>query len=671
MTPRLVILTGPLEGRVIAISGDEITIGRHASNDVVVREIAMSRHHARIQSGRQGFILRDLESRHGLSVNGETLAGSPSRHRLVHGDLIAICGSTFLFLLHEIEPEAGPLRLDDRSFLTDSALTLEATESLGLQPDSILAALPTVARRERALRVLLRAGSDLGAQTNFEDLASQLLGLALEAVPAERAVLLLAAPGGDRFGPVFIRAAGDDPKAPVPTEATAPVSQTVTWRVMRQKVALLSNDVRRADDLEGAASLQAARIGSLLCVPLLTTPPPTVPQPPVPQADESLLAADSASNGEPARSLGVLYLDDSRDEAAFDEDALQLLTALAGMAAPAVSNLQHLTWVDGERRRLQAASLDHDMIGESEAMARTLELISRVARSNTTVLVRGESGTGKELAAQAIHRGGQRRDRPFVAINCATLEGSLLESELFGHEKGAFTGAVTRKIGKLEVADTGTVFLDEIGELPLPTQAKLLRVLQEREFERVGGTRPIRIDVRVVAATNRDLESAIREGSFREDLFYRLNVIAITLPPLRQRRSDVPLLAGHFAAVHAAGLNRRVPRFSAAAKTLLERYDWPGNVRELSNCLERALVLCPDNVLRPEDLPEALLEIPAMETIPAGGYHEVLRETKKNLIKTAVREAQGNITEAAKALDIHPNYLHRLIKNLDLRPELL
>ena len=640
MKPRLVALTGPLEGRTMTLGDETLSIGRHASNDLVVREIAVSRDHAVIERDGEGFILRDLESRHGTTVNGEAV----ERHRLVHGELITICSSTLLFLLHAIEADAaGPVRLDDSSLLTESTLALEAGESLGLRPESILASLPPAAQRERVLGVLLRAGSGLGALCRLEDLAGHLLSLALEAVPAQRAALLLAAPGGDRFDPVFALQTGGEPKDPMP------VSQTVSWRVMRQRVALMSNDVRRAADLEGAASLRAARVGSLLCVPLLT----------------------AASSCDAARSLGVLYLDDSREGATFAEYDLQLLSAFAGMAAPAVSNLQHLAWVEGERQRLQAESLDHDMVGESPAMDKVIALIARVARTDTTVLIRGESGTGKELAAHAIHRGGARCERPFVAINCATLEGALLESELFGHEKGAFTGAVARKTGKLEVADTGTVFLDEVGELPLPTQAKLLRVLQEREFERVGGTRPIRVDVRVIAATNRDLEAAIKDGSFREDLFYRLNVLAITLPPLRRRRSDIPLLAGHFAAFHAAQLKRRVPAFSPAAKTLLERYDWPGNVRELTNAIERALVLCPDDVVRPEDLPEALLETPDEAVAGAGGYHDVLRDTKKRLIKSAVREARGNITAAAKALDLHPNYLHRLIKNLDLRTELL
>ena len=629
---RLIALSGPLEGQTIALDDEELSIGRQAENRLVVRESAVSRRHASISKHEDGYTLRDFGSRHGTLVNGKRVG----EHRLAHGDLVGICGSSFLFLLHDDEPDAGGSVCFDESTLMDaSAVALDAAE--GLKPRDVLAESLPEQRREHLLDVILRAGSGLAAPRRLDELAEHLLSLALEAVPAERAALLLAAPEGNRFDSVFLRQADGEEQSPMA------LSRTVTLRVMRARVALMSNEVRRAEDLKGAQSLRAARVGSLLCVPLIDTGP---------------------------RSLGVLYLDDSRESASFSDVDLRFLTALAGMAATAVSNLRHLVWVEGERRRLQSESLDHDMVGESPEIRKALALIGRVARTDTTVLIRGESGTGKEIAARAVHRGGERRERPFVAVNCATLAGELLESELFGHEKGAFTGAVARKIGKLEVAHTGSVFLDEVGELPLATQAKLLRVLQEREFERVGAARPIKVDVRVIAATNRDLEAAIRDGAFREDLFYRLNVVTITLPPLRRRGSDVPLLAAHFAALHAAKLKRSAPAFSPAARRVLERYDWPGNVRELSNAVERALVLCPDDVVRPEDLPESLLEPPGEEEAPAAGYHDVLRETKKQLIRTAVREAEGNITQAAKTLEVHPNYLHRLIKNLELRSQL-
>ena len=652
-------LSGPLEGRTLLLEAEELTLGRHASNRLVIRDPAVSRHHARLTRDEGGFLLRDLDSRHGTLVNGRPV----ERHRLTHGDLVALGESSFLFLEHPAETEStGPVRFDDTTLHRDTTQTLQVGEGHYFRPEGVLEALSPGSDRDPVLAVLLRAGSELGHLRSFDELADHLLRLLLEVIPAERAVLLL----GERLGDGYEQAFALD--AYGERLESMEVSQTVALRVLRQKIALFSNDVLHEEDLRGSESLRSARVGALLCVPLVVAQATARGRNPrVPSGPES---------GTPEfHCLGVIYLDDRRDGAQFSDAALELATALAGMGAPTVANLRHLTWVEGERRRLQADSLDHEMVGESEAIQQTLQVITRVARTDSTVLIRGESGTGKELAARALHRAGDRCDGPFVAINCATLGGDLLESELFGHEKGAFTGAEARKIGKLELAHVGTLFLDEVGELPVTTQAKLLRVLQEREFERVGGTRRIEVDVRIVAATNRDLEAAMEAGTFREDLYYRLDVISITLPPLRQRRGDIPLLAGHFAALHAVRLKRSVPSFSAAARDLLERHDWPGNVRELSNAIERALVLCTDGGVRPEDLPEALLEHSSEteENAVAAGwtYHDALRQTKRQLIKNAVRESQGNITQAAKALDLHPNYLHRLIKNLDLRSHLL
>jgi Nif-specific regulatory protein len=245
-----------------------------------------------------------------------------------------------------------------------------------------------------------------------------------------------------------------------------------------------------------------------------------------------------------------------------------------------------------------------------------------------------------------------------------------LESELFGHEKGAFTGAFSQKKGRLEIADGGTVFLDEIGELTPALQVKLLRVLQEREFERVGGTATIKVDLRLVAATNKNLEEAIEAGEFRQDLYYRLNVVSLEMPPLRERREDIMLLASYFADKYGTRCNRKLQGISADARACLTAYDWPGNVRELENAIERAIVLGTTEVILPEDLPEALLEREAPAADSTLGYHEAVTQTKKQIILRAIEEAGGNYTEAAKLLGVHPNYLHRLIRNLNLRAQL-
>jgi DNA-binding NtrC family response regulator/predicted Ser/Thr protein kinase len=305
-------------------------------------------------------------------------------------------------------------------------------------------------------------------------------------------------------------------------------------------------------------------------------------------------------------------------------------------------------------------------LGESPRMRDVFRVIERIAPTESTVLVRGESGTGKELVAHAIHTNSDRAAKAFVAINCAVLSETLLESELFGYEKGAFTGAVAQKRGRLEVADGGTLFLDEVGELTPATQAKLLRVLQEREFERVGGTRTIGVDVRIIAATNRNLEDAIKDGTFRQDLYYRLNVISLTLPPLRERREDIPLLAYYFAAKYSKKCKRLVSGISPETRNCLLAYDWPGNVREMENAIERAVVLGNSDVIVPDDLPESLLATsPAPQNLP--NYHEAVNEMKKKFILQAIEQANGNYTAAAKLLGIHSTNLHRLIRTLGLR----
>jgi Nif-specific regulatory protein len=302
-------------------------------------------------------------------------------------------------------------------------------------------------------------------------------------------------------------------------------------------------------------------------------------------------------------------------------------------------------------------------------MAEVFEFIRRVAPTDSTVLIGGESGTGKELVARAIHANSPRADGPFVPINCAAITETLLESELFGYEKGAFTGAVTQKKGKIETASGGTLFLDEIGELALPLQAKLLRVLQEREFERVGGTRPIKVDLRLVAATNLDLQEAARAGSFRKDLFYRINVVSITVPPLRDRREDILQLAEHFIVRTAKKCNTRVKSLAPNTKLCLANYDWPGNVRELENAIERALVLGSTDTILVEDLPEAISEVATPAGVPATKYAGAMKDTKKQVILQALQEANGNYIDAAKSLGLHPNSLLRLIRRLDLKLE--
>ena len=341
-----------------------------------------------------------------------------------------------------------------------------------------------------------------------------------------------------------------------------------------------------------------------------------------------------------------------------------------GRAADVAISRTVLERVRTENVQLRAESeARHEMVGESAAAHELYRLISRVSAADSTVLVSGETGTGKELVARALHRNSARARGPFVAINCAALPENLLESELFGHEKGAFTGAHAMKRGKIEVACGGTLFLDEIGEMAPGLQSRLLRVLQEREFERVGGTAALKANVRVIAATNRDLAERIRAGAFREDLFYRLNVIAILVPPLRDRHEDIAPLARHFIERFRRRAATPVRDISPEALACLVQYHWPGNIRELENTIERTLVLGSTPLILPEDLPENVLDS-AAPALPAGGFQRSLQDQKRQMVLAALRETGGSFTEAARKLGIHPNSLHRLIRNLGIRAEI-
>ena len=630
MNPRLIVINGSLKGCTFPLDGDQVSIGRESASTIPVSHNSVSRRHCLIKRTGDDFVISDLDSFNGTFVNGVPV----KEQTLAHADQIKIGSIALLFLtLGSEDLSSGSLvHLDDSKVVTHSATELRP-QTLLHQTEQALLHSPEHERVARDLGVLCKIGSRINLLRHTKELQREILNSIFEVVPVDRGAILLSQ-GENEFSSLYGRDREDENK-------TVHISRTVVDKVLAEGVAILSNDIRTSETLSTAESLIAAQITSLMCAPLILF----------------------------EKTVGVVYLDTSDPTVRFDSGHLQLLAGIAGIAAVSLENARQMEWLEGENNRLRSTlAIEHNMVGESPAMGEIYDFIERVAPRDSAVLICGESGTGKELAAHAIHTNSPRAVKPFVVINCAALAETLLESELFGHERGAFTGAITQKKGKLEVAHGGTVFLDEIGELAPPLQSRLLRFLQDHKIERLGSTRSIALDVRVVAATNRNLEEAIANGTFRADLYHRLNVVKVTMPPIRERREDIPLLASYFVAKYSKACKRTVNGVSLAARALLQSYDWPGNVRELENAIERAVVLGSADVIETDDLPERVLESANSGKVPMAKYYEAIKQAKRELILNALEQANGNYTEAANALGVHPNNLHRLIRTLELKP---
>ena len=615
INPRLVSISGFPKEIVWVVKDGPLILGRDPSNQLEVADPAVSRKHCSVSEiSTDVFEIADLDSHNGTFVNGARMI----RQTIQHGDRIRIGNSEFVFLTGPDE-ETGSLSSRSGSTTTGSELKTMSLDRSGLPTGD-----SWVGRMARDLTAFFKIANMTNSTRNVQALQSELLELICEVIPASQAAIVLQPSAGE--------------------EASSPC----TWNrkdfapqemVIREELVQQAIWEHCAVVAEAAETISAEHV---LCVPLVAV----------------------------EKILGVIYLSSPASSLTFGEDHAYFLSAVARIAAVTLENLSKLDSLKAENERLQAeATADRSLIGESRPMRRVGELIGRVARSDSTVLIRGESGTGKELVARAIHANSERLNKPFVAVNCAAIPEALLESELFGHEKGAFTGAVATKKGKFDVAGEGTLFLDEIGELAPLLQAKLLRVLQQREFERLGGNRLLPFNARVLAATNKNLEEAIKSGEFRQDLYYRLNVVCVTTPPLREHREDIPLLALYFANKYAAKCNRAFKGIAAEARTLLMQYSWPGNVRELENAIEHAIVLGLTDEILAEDLPNLLLEEQSAG-LSAARYHNTLSQTKKQLVLAALDETNGSHIEAARLLGIHPKYLHRLIRNLNLKSDI-
>ena len=608
-------MSGPLEGTVHAIADGPLSLGRDPANQVMIGDSAVSRKHCAISQVTQGiYEVSDLDSHNGTFVNGIQVTRTP----IQHGDRIRIGTSEFVFLIGE-DDGSSPQSSGASKQTTNGMLTaLFLDQRSGLPSDA-----SGIGRMARDLSAFFKIANLVNSFHDVEALQRELLGLIFEVIPATQGAIVLQPNANDEVNPACMWSRDGEAKQAMV------IREELAQRAMWERCAVFTT-----------ASVAPAPAEHVLCVPLV--------------AVENI--------------MGVIYLTSPAKSPPFGEDHALFLSSVSRIAAVSLENLLKLDSLRAENQRLRADVGADTLIGESRAMSRVSEFIGRVAKGDSTVLIRGESGTGKELVARAIHANSLRPSKPFVAINCAAIPETLLESELFGHEKGAFTGAAATKKGKFETAEDGTLLLDEIGEMAPLLQAKLLRVLQQREFERLGGTRLLPFNARVIAATNKNLEHAIKAGHFRQDLYYRLNVVSVALPPLREHREDIPALALHFTNKFAAKSKRGFRGISPEARSLLMQYSWPGNVRELENAIEHAIVLGLTDEILPEDLPEAMLEEQSSET--AALYHNTLHQTKKQLVITAMNDAKGNHVEAARLLGIHPKYLHRLIKNLNLKSDL-
>jgi Nif-specific regulatory protein len=632
-------------GDVFALTpGQRYTLGRAPTNRIVLKDDLCSREHAEIYHGDGGWRLRDLNSLNGTRLNIERLNGE---EELTPGDEVHLGRTTLLFVeaMEQLPDVPAPPRTSDgvsikkrlgqTRFLTPvPPAPEEATQTS--RPEETPAPASQRHSLSRDLALLYRLALDMGAAATHEDLVRIVLDGLLEAIPAEVGAILSATEGR---GLEVTAHRQRDPSV----QTYNRVSEYVSNEVLSSREAILAEDVARDRYLRNRESLSDIGATSLICAPILF--------------------------GD--RVLGLIHLYCTDPHKALDAEDLEFAMAVAKQLGTAIYQLQRQESLDAENRSLRAQlRVESELIGTSGTIHTIESQVGRVAATNATVLIRGESGVGKELVARAIHYSSHRKDGPFVCINCAALTETLLESELFGHEKGAFTGATEKKVGKFEAADRGTIFLDEIGEMSSGTQAKFLRVLEGHPFERVGGSVPIRVDVRILAATNQPLEQAVQAGDFRRDLFFRLQVVEIRVPPLRERRGDIPLLAEHFLKRFVRETGRKIRGFTPAALRKMEEYHWPGNVRELRNVVERAVALGLGPVIDAPDIWLSSLEAgsPVLGPGQPGEYRpQSLEDVEGEHILRTLQHTDWNKSQAASILGIERSTLDRKIKLYELR----
>ena len=634
--PTLTLLKGRRFDRELEFEKDNYFIGREDGNDLVLEDASISRVHAKFMHDASGWSVVDLNSTNGVYINNAKVKEMPIKS----GDVIVLGEYTFICRgLTGAGPGSSPP--SEASYRTLDSLCLLARRFHG--------------------------------PVTLHEMLESLTDALLDVFHAERGFILLRDPHGELADPAIVRRRGELASP----DARVQISKTVAARAMDERRPILITDVEADREFRGVESIEAEQVRSIICCPLV-------------QPDSSVGGAKTVLSGKATRTgmtgecLGVVYLDSHLKARAFTENDLDMLDRF-------VEATGHLIGATRERESLRRtnqnyAALTRDillsdcdtdkLVARAPKMAEVLGQVRDTAAEDVTVLITGESGTGKELIAKAIHYTSRRREAPFVAVNCMALSRELIESELFGHEKGAFSGAVAKKIGKFEQADGGTIFLDEIGELSLDVQVKLLRVLQERKLTPVGGTRELELDIRLVTATNRDLPRAVKDGSFREDFYYRINVFNIELPPLRERREDVPSLLEHFVQLFNKKMGKHLTGVDPDALALLRAYDWPGNIRELRNVVERAMVVEKSKVITIKSLPNGIVNSPTKvhpnenPTLTWPDHFDDAKEVfEKHFIVSALRARAGNVSLTAKETGLPRRTLYRRLTQYGIDPK--
>jgi Nif-specific regulatory protein len=623
--PFLMLQQKDFEVKSFEISKPKIKIGRRPTNDVALSDPFVSRDHAEILALEDGgYEIRDLGGENPVKVNGKII----SQHKLRDGDKISLGQSLLVF---KTEAACAPSTVE---FLKAEEMSQKAVEVASLDAKKTVPfSLEEWDKKDLSLlqrdhqRLMLLYDFAKAANSYLEDqdqILDEIMNTALKTLAAERGFIALVDEGSGELSCELVRGEATDP---VPDKLE--VSRTIIHKVLNEGVSILTVNAQDDTKFDKAKSIREYNIRSAICTPLLFQ----------------------------EKVLGVIYLDNRAKAGSFSQDDQMFLIALCHQAGIALGNarlhrrvVQENVWLENSLKP------KFQILGDSEKMKRVFETVKKVAPTNITVLVQGETGTGKELVAKAIHALSPRRDNSFVPVNCAAIPKELIESELFGHEKGSFTGATSSRDGKFQLAHGGTIFLDEIGDMSLDLQAKVLRILEDKELQRVGGSKTITIDVRVIAATNKDLRKAVEDGNFREDLYYRLNVVPLQLPPLKERKEDILPLADYFVA-------GRVKKISPKVARLLESYEWPGNVRELKNCIDRAVVLGDGKVIQPEDLPYALRKGGPIIPAPL----ETLEHIEEDQIIRVLRYTGWNKSDAARILGITRQTLDNKIKRYKVK----